>query len=126
MEKDGFLFTAASRIDALMYKFESDILGKYTPCNLVNVDGLAYALGVVHIELILIHLFREGNGRLARLLADLMCMQSNRPSLSYSYIKQTNCKGFQSYIEAVHAVVECNYQPIQKIFMRLLSSTGDS
>jgi cell filamentation protein len=61
-------------------------------------------LGVIHVELIVIHPFREGNGRTARLLADLMAMQANQPSLNFSSIDQTeNKKGFEEYIISIHA-----------------------
>jgi len=36
------------------------------------------------VEFILIHPFREGNGRLSRLLADVMAVQSGRGPLDYS------------------------------------------
>jgi cell filamentation protein len=81
-------------------------------------------VGTVHIELILIHPFREGNGRTARLLADLMVMQANKPSLNFAAIdKTTNEKGFQQYILAIHAGVSGNYKPIQEIFKKLLKES---
>ena len=104
MEKDGFPFAASERIEKLMQKLEQDYLKKYTPCHFADASQLAYALGVVHVELILIHPFREGNGRTARLLADLMAMQANKPSLNYSSIDRTeNLDGFNTYILAIHA-----------------------
>src|SRR3990167_3994075 len=67
MAKGDFLFAPSIRIADLMQQFKEKFLAKYTPCNYSNTDDLAHALGVVHIELILIHPFREGNGRTARL-----------------------------------------------------------
>jgi cell filamentation protein len=79
---------------------------------------------VVHLELILIHPFREGNGRTARLLADLMAMQANRPPLNYIAIDQTkNQQGFNDYILAIHAGLAGNYEPIQRIFKILLKQS---
>jgi len=42
-----------------------------TPCRPTSINELVNALSSVHVELILIHPFREGNGRIARLLLDL-------------------------------------------------------
>ncbi|EKD74382.1 MAG: hypothetical protein ACD_44C00473G0001 [uncultured bacterium] len=124
MAKGDFLFAPSSRISDLMTKLESHFLAKYTPCHFSNIDELAHALGVVHIELILIHPFREGNGRVARLLADLMAMQAKMPPLNYSPIDQTvNQQGFEEYILAIHAGVGGNYAPIQNIFKVLLEKT---
>ena len=47
-------------------------LRRYTPCIAVNDIDVARALAEVHAELILVHPFRDGNVRLARLLALLM------------------------------------------------------
>lgn len=121
MEKDGFLFARADFIPSLMTKFESEYLAKYTPCHYTDLDELALALGIIHVEFIVIHPFREGNGRTARLLADLMVMQAKRPPLDFSAIDQTtNLKGFEQYIAAIHAGFNGNYTAIQKIFKLLL------
>lgn len=126
MAKGDFLFAPSSRISDLMMALERDFLAKYTPCSFSNIDQLARALGEVHLELILIHPFREGNGRTARLLADLMTMQSNRPSLNYAAIDQTkNPEGFNDYIMAIHAGLGGNYEPIVKIFKTLLEQSID-
>jgi len=62
----------------------------------------------------LIHPFREGNGRTARLLADLMTMQAKKPPINYSAIDQTqNPDGFSQYILSIHAGLDENYTPIQ-------------
>lgn len=89
----------------------------------MDIDKLAMALGVVHVELILIHPFREGNGRVARLLADLMAMQSGRPPLNYAAINQVeNPDGFKSYIFAIHAGLNGDYEPMKQIFKKLLET----
>lgn len=69
MSKGGFPFAAPQQIDKLMTNLESQYLNRYTPCN-YSGDDLASALGIVHVELVVIHPFREGNGRVARLLAN--------------------------------------------------------
>jgi len=124
MSKDGFPFAAPLRIESSMKEFEKKYLAIHTPCHYSDPSELALALGAVHIELILIHPFREGNGRTARLLADLMAMQANRPSLNFSAIDKTeNEKGFEQYILAIHAGVSGSYEPIQEIFSKLLEQS---
>lgn len=124
ISKANFPFAAPGQIEKLMMKFERDYLAKYTPCHFTHINQLADALGVVHIELILIHPFREGNGRIARLLADLMVTQAKRPPLNYAFIDQTeNPRGFDEYIQAIHAGLDMNYEPIRKIFVTLLEQS---
>jgi len=124
MSKDGFPFAAPLRIEASMKEFEKKYLAIYTPCHYSDINKLTLALGAVHIEFILIHPFREGNGRTARLLADFMAMQANRASLNFAAIDKTeNQKGFEQYILAIHAGGNGNYQPIQEIFSKLLEQS---
>lgn len=52
MSKEDFSFAPASRIEDLMTKFESDYLAKYTPCHSSDIEQLASALGIVHVEFI--------------------------------------------------------------------------
>lgn len=126
MSRDGFPFAASSQIPKLMTEFEKKILSSYTPCHYLDTDELAYALSVVHVELIVIHPFREGNGRTARLLADLMAIQSNRSPMNFQYIDQTtNQAGYEQYILSIHAGYGGNYYPMKNIFKILLEATND-
>lgn len=51
---------------------------------LANKLGITDPAEMAEVELILIHPFRDGNGRLARLLADVMAAQSGRGPLDYA------------------------------------------
>ncbi len=124
MDKDGFPFAASAQIEKLMIQFERNYLQQYTPCHFNDLDQLANALGTVHVELIIIHPFREGNGRTARLLADLMAVQANKPPLNYALIDQVeNKQGFAEYIMAIHAGVRRDYSLIRNIFVTLLQQS---
>lgn len=108
-----------------MEVFEQEFLAKYTPCHDMKLDELTYVLAVIHVEFILIHPFREGNGRIGRLLAVLMALQAKQPMLVFDEIDQTvNSQGFKDYIAAIHAGVGCNYLPMQLIFERILKGSA--
>ncbi len=124
MSKAGFLFAAPAHIPKLMDDFEDNFLKKNTPCYETNLQRLAATLGVTHAELIIIHLFREGNGRLSRLLANLMAMQADLPQINYQRIDQTtHPDGFETYIKAIHAAFSGDVQPIQELFYKLLTDS---
>lgn len=124
MSKQGFPFAAPSQIPRLMQELECNYLQLYTPCNYVDDNDLANAIGVVHVELIIIHPFREGNGRTARLLADLMAAQANRPNINYASIDQlANKTGYENYITAIHEGFKGNYDPIRLVFLELLAES---
>ena len=118
--KGGFLFAVAKGIPQMMLDFEKGPLRDYTPCRFVQRNDQARALGVVHAELILIHPFREGNGRCARLLAMLMGLQGNLPPLDFGGIRgEAKC----GYIAALHSAVERDYAPITEVFGATIERT---
>jgi len=66
-----FMFEAAIRMPTLMQDFEGGPLQEYSPGSCDTTPAQATALAIVHTEPILIHPFRDGNGRCVRLLAML-------------------------------------------------------
>ena len=61
VSKDGFPFATAAFISDLLLEFQQQQLDVLTPCKPKSIDELLDALSSVHVELILIHPFREGN-----------------------------------------------------------------
>lgn len=101
-----------------MKNFEKTILAKYTPCIFKSEDEVLSALAVVHVEFVLIHPFREGNGRLARLLSQLMALQAQWPLLDFSIIAGEKR---ESYFSAVRHGLESNYEPMKTIFSEIIA-----
>ena len=113
MGKGGFQFASAHMIHGLMAGYERDVLAANTPCNDKDDAQLFSALARTHAEFILIHPFREGNGRLARLLNTLMALQAGLPVLDFGGVRG---RAKQGYIAAIHAAVGCNYVPLERVF----------
>jgi len=120
LTKGGFTFAAAHLIPTLMADFENECLALYTPCRFAQREEITHALAVVHVELLLIHPFREGNGRLARMLASIMTLQAQLPPLEFSMLKG---KKKQEYFEAVQFGLNRNYEPMEKIFREVIERT---
>lgn len=115
--KDGFQFAHAPLIPGLMTELERDALRRYTPCRAAGDADLARALAEVHSELILVHPFREGNGRLARMLALLMALQAGLPPLDFGPLAGS---GKRAYIAGIHAAMGRNYAPLAALFIRVI------
>jgi len=98
--KNDFTFAMAVQIPQVMEQFEQNQLSRYTPCVFKSREEVVKALAEVHTELLLIHPFRDGNGRVARLLATLMALQAGMPILDFSVISKYKR---QEYITAVQA-----------------------
>jgi cell filamentation protein len=100
-----------------MKVFERNVLQELTPCNGVGVDEFAVQIAPVHAELLLIHPYREGNGRTARLLATLLAYQAGMPGIDFSFIKSRG-KEFEKYVHAIHAALNDDYLPMKDIIKR--------
>ena len=86
ISKGGFTFATALALPSVIQEFEQKILLKYTPCNGESLKEVAQSIAIVHAELLLIHPFREGNGRTARLLANLMARKQGIAALNFDKI----------------------------------------
>lgn len=120
LKKDSFPFAAAAQIPKLMADFENGPLRAYTPCRPAPLKDLAKALAVTHVELVLIHPFREGNGRAARLLAVLMGLQAGLPAL---YFENLSGRKRQRYFAAVRAGHAQDYGPMTELFTAVIGKT---
>ncbi|MBS7806952.1 Fic family protein [Variovorax sp. PCZ-1] len=115
--KGGFQFAHARLIPGLMAQIEQGALRIHTPCRVGDDSALALALAEVHAELILVHPFREGNGRLARLLALLMALQAGLPPLDFSPMLG---RGRRIYIGGIHAAMGRDYLPLAAVFEKII------
>lgn len=120
ISKGGFTFALPKFIPQLMAEFEKEELARYTPCIFDSREKQVQALAVVHTELLLIHPFREGNGRSTRLLAVLMALQAGLPPLDFSeFVDERK----EEYFLAVRKGLDKDYQPMEKIFSEVISLT---
>lgn len=111
--KGDFQFAAAAQVPRLMTQLHAGPLSKFTPCVPGPHDVIAEALAVVHAELVLIHPFRDGNGRVARLVALTMALQAGLPPLDFTRMQG---RGKAAYFAAVQAALSRDYGPMTAVF----------
>ena len=68
-------------------------------------------MAVTHVEFVLIHPFREGNGWLSRLLADVMAVQAVGDPLDYSAWDADK----EGYFAAIQAGLSGDYAPMKRL-----------
>lgn len=120
LTKGNFRFAHAKFIQQLIQEFEQEVLFRYTPCHKMPKEDLIEALAKVHAEFILIHPFRDGNGRLGRLISTLMAVQAGIPPLTFKIIERAK-RG--QYIAAVQVSLDKNYEPMKEIFRLIVEQS---
>ncbi|WP_123349269.1 MULTISPECIES: Fic family protein [unclassified Enterobacter] len=116
LAKDGFQFAAADRIPQLITDFEKVFLLQTSELKHSPRPELVRYLAECHVEFILIHPFREGNGRLSRLLCDLLSVQAGKGLLDYSLWDEHK----MFYFKAIQAGVSGNYNPMMQLVSDIL------
>ena len=111
LSKGGFSFAAARFLPETMKVFEDEVLMKL-PNNYKDKKNLIKDIATVHAELLFIHPFREGNGRTARILANLMSRKQGFGPLLFEKIGENE---FQLYISAVQMAAKKDYQRMEEL-----------
>jgi cell filamentation protein len=86
-------------------------------------SDVIHALAETHAELVLIHPFRDGNGRLARVLSSLMALQAGLPLLDFSGMAGT---GKTAYIAAIQAALDKHHAPMEYVFGEVIEQSRSS
>ncbi len=118
LSKGGFPFAASRFLSETMSNFENEILSTL-PNKYHDRDQLIYDIAVVHGELLFIHPFREGNGRTARLLANLMSRKAGYDGLMFEKIGK---KEFEKYVLAVQSCANKDYTPMVEFIKSIFPS----
>jgi cell filamentation protein len=111
MSKPNMVFTSPRQIPRLAQQFERCYLARFAELPGMDDETLITFLAESHVEFILIHPFREGNGRISRLLLDVMAVQAGAQPLDYSLWNQH--KAF--YFKSIQAGRDGDYQHIKRL-----------
>ena len=124
LAKAEFRWPPAHLVAQNMDRLARGWLQVHTPCRPASLKVVARRLAEVHAELMLIHPFRDGNGRLGRWLADLMAMQAGfpAPSPAYGFSGRGSKERKNRYLGAVAEGYTGNYRDLATFFARALES----
>lgn len=119
ISKGGFTFATAYALPAALKEFADHILTTHTPPRGDSLKEIAEHIATVQCEFLLLHPYREGNGRTARLVATLMAYQAGLPGIDFSFIGGRG-KEFRKYDAAIQNGVGKNYTLMTEIVLRAL------
>lgn len=110
LSKGGFSFAAARFLPETMRTFDQEVVSGLKGTN--DSDALIGEIATVHAELLFIHPFREGNGRTARILANLMSRKAGYGPLRFERIGD---REFDEYVLAVQRAALKDYAPMERV-----------
>ena len=125
LSKGGFRWPPARLVPRNMDYLEANPLKACTPCHGETVPEISRKMAEVHAELLLVHPFREGNGRLARWIADLMSLQAGLGLPDYALSGRGSVKRRQEYLNAVQYGYAQNYEPLTAFFLAALERSAE-
>ena len=98
------------RLDFLsgIYNLDKQIV-EITSKEYKDIDKITLDLSQFICEFLFIHPFRDGNGRISRLVSDIILAKNGFPMIGL------NLKNGDKYIEKVHQGYECNYEPMKEL-----------
>jgi cell filamentation protein len=112
LTKGDFRWPPPGRIAANMASFEERFLRRETPCAGKSLERTARSIAIVQAEFLLIHPFRDGNGRLIRLVANLMALQAGFAPMDYGF---EDAAQREMYIAAVRRGYLQDYAPLEAV-----------
>ena len=117
MSKSGFMFAASRFLPQTMSAFEREYLDALSVREWNDVGPLVEHLAELHAELLYIHPFREGNGRVIRLFTKLIFLAKTGDELDFELI--TKDKNFVRYVAAVQQASRKEYDLMKALFREM-------
>ena len=117
MSKGGFQFAAAQQIPRLLEEFQREFLSLFEDLSTLDKEEVITFIAKSHVEFILIHPYREGNGRLSRLLMDVLAVQAGFDVLDYQIWDENK----EFYFKSIQAGVLGDYQHIERLVRDVLN-----
>ena len=117
LEKGGFRWPPARLVAQNMDTVERETLRRCTPCRPGELSRVAGQMAAVQSELLMVHPFREGNGRLARWVTDLMAIQAKLPAPHYAFEGKGGASRREAYLRAVVSGYATDYAPLSRLLV---------
>lgn len=117
MSKEGFAFPAAKFLLENLLDFEGNFLDKVNHSIWNNEKNLLDFLAEMHAELLYIHPFREGNGRVIRLFTRMIYLAKTSKELNIEKINQGD--NYKKYISGVQQAATGEYFIMKELFSEL-------
>jgi cell filamentation protein len=120
LPRDDFGFCRSKHIHSCMEHYERKLLANLTPLSRGEPEAHFGALAELHAEFIIIHPFRDGNGRVGRFMVDWLLCAVGALVLNWNLMGDREILSYREGIRT--AAVSRDYEPLAAFFLSLKSS----
>lgn len=120
VSKEGFPFPPADHVVLEMKRLDRDLFSKISYGYQAEAEDIAELLAIISSELTIIHPFREGNGRIVRVVLDIISIAFNVKPANWSVLESFKDK--EEYLSCMYAGYRKNYKPLTQFIYQLLDS----
>lgn len=117
MSKGGFMFAPSQFLPQTLAAFADQYLVPVNAREWASTPMLLDHLAEMHAELLYIHPFREGNGRIIRLFTRLIYIAKTSDDLDFHIVAEA--RNFERYITAVQQASRKEYNLMKELFREL-------
>ncbi|MCS7082163.1 MAG: Fic family protein [Bacteroidetes bacterium] len=117
----GFEPPPPAQVPLLMYQLEKN-LELRLPYAARGLKELVEVIAEIHHRLTFIHPFRNGNGRTARLVSDLISLRCGGPPVVL-YVREGDLR--RAYIEALRQADQGRMEPLQRLIRAAIERQAD-
>lgn len=122
ISKEGFPFPPADIVNSEMKKLDTNLFNKINYNQKASLEELAELLSMLSSELTIIHPFREGNGRMVRLVLDIISIAFDKHPANWGVLSSPEDK--QDYLQSMFDGYKKNYKPLSNFIYKLLCSAN--
>ncbi|GAA4820439.1 hypothetical protein GCM10011365_08460 [Marinicella pacifica] len=116
LSKENFVFANAELIPKLMLNMEVNYFSRFSELQNLDSQALVSYMAETHVEFILIHPFREGNGRLSRLILDVIAVKAGYYPMDYSLWDENK----DYYFKSIQAGLSGNINHMKRLVKDIL------
>ncbi|MGD9581434.1 MAG: Fic/DOC family protein [Vampirovibrionia bacterium] len=120
VSKEGFPFPPGDMVIPEMKRLDKELFNKIDYGSEASLEELAELLSMVSSELTIVHPFREGNGRIVRIVTDIITIAFNHNPANWGVLDSPADK--DKYLQCMFSGYKKSYKPLTEFIYDLLES----
>lgn len=121
VSKEGFPFPPGDMVKPEMKRLDKELFNKIDYRSDATLEEVAELLSIISAELTIVHPFREGNGRIVRVVTDIITIAFDKPPANWGALDSHLDK--DKYLKCMYSGYKKSYKPLTDFIYELLVSS---